>query len=154
LKTLRGHKVFPASALNRKLKKLKSAPLKRVSSLEDILKRPEINYEVLKRIDHFPLAKDLQVIGQVEFNIKYAGFIQRQLSEIERFKKIDNIKIPADFDYGAVAGLSREIKEKLINFKPVNLGQAIRISGVTPAAVSIIMAYLKRLSLARKESNA
>jgi tRNA uridine 5-carboxymethylaminomethyl modification enzyme len=80
----------------------------------------------------------------VEIEVKYAGFIQRQLSEVERFKNLERIRLPQDLDYSGIPGLSKEIKEKLNRFKPINLGQAARISGVTPVAISILMVYLKK----------
>jgi tRNA uridine 5-carboxymethylaminomethyl modification enzyme len=85
-------------------------------------------------------------LRQVEIEVKYAGFIQRQLKEVERFKNLEKIRLPPDLDYGLVHGLSREIKEKLHKLKPLNLGQASRISGVTPAAISLLMVYLKKIN--------
>jgi len=151
LKVLRETKVLPGAAVNRRLKKLNCAGIKRIMNLEEILRRPQINYESLRQLDHFKLTADQSVIRQVEFNVKYAGFVQRQLSEIERFKKIENIRVPADLDYKAISGLSREIVEKLLKFKPLTLGQASRISGVTPVAISILMVHLRKLSEIRKE---
>jgi tRNA uridine 5-carboxymethylaminomethyl modification enzyme len=86
------------------------------------------------------------VSQQVEIAVKYAGFIDRQLSEVERFKNLEKIRLPQDMDYSVISGLSREIREKLSRFKPLSLGQASRISGVTPAAISILMVYLKKLN--------
>jgi tRNA uridine 5-carboxymethylaminomethyl modification enzyme len=83
---------------------------------------------------------------QVEIEVKYAGFIERQLKEVERFKNLEKIRLPEGFEYSAVQGLSREIKEKLNRFKPINLGQASRISGVTPAAISILMVCLRKMN--------
>ena len=93
-------------------------------------------------LKNFPQA----VIDQVEYEIKYEGFIERQHRMIERFRHLENIKIPKDFDYTNVSGLSVEIKEKLKRFSPVSLGQANRISGVTPSAISILMIYLRKRS--------
>ncbi len=86
------------------------------------------------------------VIDQVEYEIKYEGFIQRQFKDVERFRHIENIKIPAGFDYDGIPGLSIEIRQKLKKFTPISLGQANRISGVTPAAISLLMVYLKKKS--------
>ena len=91
-----------------------------------------------------------EVIDQVEYEIKYEGFIKKQFKTVERFRHIENIKIPADMDYHKVGGLSTEIREKLKRFTPVSLGQANRISGVTPSAISILMVYLKKLSQDRQ----
>ena len=93
---------------------------------------------------------------KVEYEIKYEGFISRQLKDVERFRHIEKIKIPSDIDYDVIASLSNEIRQKLKEFTPMNLGQANRISGVTPAAISILMIYLRKLKLQsaeRKRSN-
>jgi tRNA uridine 5-carboxymethylaminomethyl modification enzyme len=82
----------------------------------------------------------------VEIEVKYSGFIQRQLKDVERFKNLEKIKLPSGLDYSTVNGLSREIKEKLERCRPLNLGQASRISGVTPAAISILMVYLRKIN--------
>jgi tRNA uridine 5-carboxymethylaminomethyl modification enzyme len=150
LKVLKESRVFPSASINRRLGRLHSAPLKRAANLEEILKRPEIDYPALSQLDHFKLTAEPRISRQVEFKVKYAGFVERQISEIERFRKIDNIKVPAELDYKGISGLSREIVEKLIKFKPLTLGQASRISGVTPVAISILMVHLRKLSEARK----
>ncbi len=89
------------------------------------------------------------VVDHVEYEIKYEGFIRRQFKDVDRFKHIENIKIPENFDYSNISGLSIEIRQKLKRFTPASLGQANRISGVTPAAISILMIYLKKYSLAK-----
>ena len=83
---------------------------------------------------------------QIEIEVKYSGFIQRQFKDVERFKHLEKIRLPLDFDYGNLSGISREIREKLSKFKPLNLGQASRISGVTPAAISLLMVYLRKIN--------
>lgn len=83
-------------------------------------------------------------LRQIEIEVKYKGFIQRQVSEVRRFKNLERIKIPRGLDYGHIPSLSREIKEKLRRLRPFNLGQASRISGVTPAAISILMVWIKK----------
>jgi len=88
----------------------------------------------------------------VEYEIKYQGFILRQLKDIEKFKHIEKINIPTDIDYDTIASLSIEIRQKLKKFTPANLGQANRISGVTPAAISVLMVYLRKLSLERTKN--
>ena len=85
-----------------------------------------------------------EIIDHVEYEVKYEGFIQRQLKDVERFKHIENIRIPPDLNYDNISGLSKEIREKLKVFSPVSLGQANRISGVTPAAITILMIYLRK----------
>ncbi len=85
-----------------------------------------------------------ELAQQLELEIKYAGFIERQRAEVERFRNLEKIHLPRTLDYYLVRGLSKEIQEKLQHFKPLNLGQASRISGVTPAAVSLLMVYLRK----------
>ena len=141
---LRGTKISPGTPLDEILSKAESSPLKQSISLYDLLKRPEINYDMIARIDGS--LKDLgsQVIAQVEYEIKYEGFIRRQLKEVEKFRHIEYIRIPEGFDFKDIPGLSREIIEKLNRFNPTTLGAANRISGVTPSAISLLMIYLKK----------
>ena len=133
------------SQVNDKLSALNSSKVAKSVSLEDLLKRPELSFNDLAGLNHISdnlgdLPQD--VAEQIEIDIKYAGFIRRQQDEVGRFNKIEKIKIPVGLDYKAIRGLSREIVEKLGKFKPLSLGQAARISGVTPAAVSLLMVYL------------
>ncbi len=146
LKRLKNTKIFSTLKVNRYLSRCKSAALKNITTLEDILKRPEISYEKLRGLNHTREKVSPEVAFQVETQIKYSGFIERQLSEVKRFRKIENIKIPPEMDYAEIPSLSREIKEKLTKFSPLTLGQASRISGVTPAAISILMVYLRQFA--------
>ena len=134
---LRQTRLKPAE-INDKLKDMGLSEVTRQVSLEDLLKRPQISFKDLKGLNdiaHDPRLSDEDVAQQVEIEVKYAGFIQRQKDEVERFKKIERVKMPEGIDFKTVRGLSREIVEKLEKFKPRSLGQAARISGVTPAAV-------------------
>jgi len=141
---LRSTKIPPGTPLDQVLEDAQSAPLKQAVSLYDLLKRPEIRYEMISSFDG--TLKDLgrEVIAQVEYEIKYEGFIHRQKKEVEKFQHIEYIKIPEGFDFQAVHGLSKEIVEKLNRFNPMTLGAANRISGVTPAAITLLMVYLKK----------
>ncbi|MDD5565440.1 MAG: tRNA uridine-5-carboxymethylaminomethyl(34) synthesis enzyme MnmG [Candidatus Omnitrophica bacterium] len=133
----------PSDTVNATLATLRSAPIKKVMTLEELLKRPEITLQALRETGLAAGISDL-ALQQVEIEVKYAGFIKRQLSEIERFKHLELIKLPLDFEYGLIPSLSREIKEKLKEYRPLTLGQASRISGITPAAISILLIYLKK----------
>jgi len=113
-------------------------------TLENLLKQPAVSLKEIKEMG-FDLGISESSLNQVEIEVKYSGFIQRQFKEVERFEHLEKIRIPDDFDYKNVSGLSREISEKLINFKPLNLGQASRISGVTPVAISLLMVYLRKI---------
>jgi len=142
LKTTR---IKPIEEINNCLKNLKTAAIKKTVTLDEILKRPQVNLEDLKGFDGFDLCISEFASRQVEIEVKYEGFIQRQLKEVQRLNNLEKIKLPQTFNYSDIGGLSREIKEKLNKIKPLNLGQASRISGVTPAAISILMVYLKKI---------
>lgn len=144
IKFLKTTRIKPAPEINQMLPGLGTPALRKDTLLEEILKRPEVSLEDLRQLHHLKLDIPEFALQAVEIAVKYSGFIERQLKEVERFKHLENIKLPLDFDYTLVNGLSREIKEKLIRFQPVNLGQASRISGVTPAAISLLMVYLKK----------
>jgi tRNA uridine 5-carboxymethylaminomethyl modification enzyme len=137
--------LMPNNELNEQLERLKTSGIRKKTSLAEILKRPQIDYIKLVSLKTVDIQITEIVLRQIEIEVKYSGFIQRQLKEVERFKNIEKINLPIDLDYGVIAGLSREIQEKLKKIKPINLGQASRISGVTPAAISLLMVYLKKV---------
>lgn len=143
---LRSIQVRADAQTNEALVRLGTAPIKNPATLEEILRRPEVSYKTLSSLG-YPLREEISpvVIEQVEIQIKYAGYINRQEEQVEKFKKMENIKLPFDFDYQKIPGLSREVQEKLTAIRPVSLGQASRISGITPAALSILMVYVKRV---------
>jgi tRNA uridine 5-carboxymethylaminomethyl modification enzyme len=124
------------------LESLNSAQLTKATSLAELIRRPELTYEMLKSID--PDRKDLSedIIEQVNINIKYEGYIERQLRQVEQHKKMEKKKIPETIDYNAISGLRIEARQKLDKFRPISIGQASRISGVTPADISVLMVYL------------
>ncbi len=143
---LKNHRLKPTEEINKGLERLGSPAIRKSSSLEEILKRPQVNISGLKTIARLDSFIPEIALKQVEIEVKYAGFIQRQLKEVERFKNLEKIRLPLNLNYTEVNGLSREIMEKLNKFRPLNLGQAARISGVTPAAISILMIYLRKLN--------
>ena len=147
---LREMHVDPGSDLDSILTQYNSSPLRNTTSLSDILKRPGITYEMISPFDGNLKGFPKKIIEQVEYEIKYEGYIKRQLKNVERFKHIESIKIPNDLDFNQVSGLSFEIRQKLTQFCPQTLGQANRISGVTPVAISILMVYLRKRSLRKK----
>jgi len=139
LKKLR---IFPQKFINEKLKEWGTTPLKDSITLEELLRRPQITYKRLKLIskevkDFLPSEE-----FQIEVQVKYRGYIERERREIQKFKRMEKIKIPLNFDFSKISGLSTEVKEKLLRFKPLSLGQASRISGITPAAISLLMIHL------------
>lgn len=136
--------VIGASAANQLfLEKHNSALLKTGSTLAELMCRPELSYEVLKEID--PERKPLpdEVLEQVEIEIKYQGYIERQQRQVEQYKKMEKKKIPVDIDYDDVSSLRLEARQKLKQFRPVSVGQASRISGVSPADISVLLIYLE-----------
>jgi tRNA uridine 5-carboxymethylaminomethyl modification enzyme len=147
---LRSTRIHPGSALDQRLMEKNSTPLRQATLLSDILKRPEVDYAMIAPFDGSLKDFPQEVIDQVEYEIKYEGFIHRQLKDVERFKHIEKIRIPLDIDYDIIPSLSIEVRQKLKRFIPASLGQANRISGVTPAAISILMVYLRKLSLERQ----
>ncbi len=113
-------------------------------SLESLLKRPNIDYKLLSKIDNAkPFLEDRMIIEQVENQIKYEGYIKRQLDEIEKYRKNENTKLSLDIDYSEIKALSNEVRQKLNEHKPETIGQASRIQGVTPASISILLVFLK-----------
>ena len=150
---LRSTRIHPGTTLDQELIKRNSAPLRQPTLLSDILKRPEVRYDMIAPFDGALKDFPQEVIDQVEYEIKYEGFILRQLKDVEKFKHIEKIKIPMNIDYDTIASLSIEVRQKLKKFAPANLGQANRISGMTPAAISVLMVYLRKLSLEQKKIN-
>ncbi len=126
-------------------------PLSSDIYLDQILKRSEIDYHGVEILAKSPDYISKRVARQVEIEIKYEGYIKRQLSEIGKFQNMEHIKIPEDFDFSAVHGLSNELKEKLSSIKPSSLGQTSRIDGITPAAVSALMIGIKALEKKAKQ---
>ncbi|WP_421284657.1 tRNA uridine-5-carboxymethylaminomethyl(34) synthesis enzyme MnmG [Aeromonas veronii] len=130
---------------------LVNTPLTREQSLEELLRRPEVTYDALMTIDGIgPAVADPAAAEQVEIQIKYAGYIDRQQDEVEKQLRNENTLLPLDLDYRDVNGLSNEVKAKLNDAKPQTIGQASRISGITPAAISILLVHLKKHGLLRK----
>lgn len=120
-----------------------SAPLKTGVTLAELICRPELTYEIIADIDKERKALPMDVVEQVEIEIKYEGYIERQLKQVEHYKKMEKKKIPADLDYNEVGSLRLEARQKLIAYKPVSVGQASRISGVSPADISVLLVYLE-----------
>lgn len=142
----------PTAEFNSGLEALGSVVSRQKSSLADLLRRPELDLHKLARL---PLDSDLQgrlvelsrsdVADEVQLEIKFHGYIDRQREQVERFKKMEAVKLPEDLNYRSMSGLSNEVVEKLSSIRPLSLGQASRISGVTPAAISVLQVHLRRL---------
>lgn len=129
-------------------------PLAREYNLMDLLKRPEIKYEHIAQIKPSEKIVSEQVAEQIEIQTKYDGYISRQQDEIDRLKRNENTRLPVDFDYSSISGLSNEMKQKLLAVRPESIAQASRIPGVTPAATSLILVFLKKKSMAKSVQQA
>lgn len=148
---LRSTWIQPDSEKAARINKLLEKPISREYNLADLLARPRVDHVSLLNAESpqeqamdAPSSADLQAMQQVEIQIKYQGYIVRQQGEIERLKKQEDTRLPADFDYQQMQGLSNELKQKLIDSKPENIGRASRIPGMTPAAISLLLIYLKK----------
>lgn len=130
------------------LQKYNSTPLNSGISLAELVRRPELSYECLEEIDkdrpEFPNDLKEEVWEQVNINIKYEGYISRQKKQVEQFKKLENKKIPANIDYDSIKSLRIEALQKLKEYRPVSIGQASRISGVSPADISVLLVYMEQ----------
>ncbi|MDF2842633.1 MAG: mnmG [Herbinix sp.] len=137
------HKVIGATKeVQELLEKHGSSALNTATTLADLIRRPELSYELLESIDSDRKTLPEDVVNQININIKYDGYIKRQLKQVEQFKKLENKLIPSDLDYNDVPSLRIEARQKLIKFKPMSIGQASRISGVSPADISVLLVYL------------
>ena len=126
------------------LKRHNSTLLKSGTTLAELIKRPELNYNDLAELDDEREKLPEDVCKQVDINLKYEGYIRRQLQQVAQFKKLEKKKLPVDFDYSVVKSLRNEAVQKLNLYQPLNIGQASRISGVSPADISVLMVYLSR----------
>ncbi|MDI9508301.1 MAG: tRNA uridine-5-carboxymethylaminomethyl(34) synthesis enzyme MnmG [Clostridiales bacterium] len=134
------------------LTSLNSTPLNTATTLADLIRRPELNYQMLEPIDSNREYLPDDVIEQININIKYEGYILRQERQVIQHKKLENKRIPEDFDYSKVLSLRIEARQKLEKYRPVSIGQASRISGVSPADISVLMVYLMQHN-SRKYAN-
>jgi tRNA uridine 5-carboxymethylaminomethyl modification enzyme len=136
--------IYPREEVNQKMLPLGTSPLRNACSLGDLLKRPELTYQDIQLLDAAPSPVPDDIARQVEIQVKYQGYIDRQYQQVAQFKKLESIIMPPDLPYGEMKGLSREVREKLLRVRPHTFGQMSRISGITPAALSILMIYLKK----------
>jgi len=140
---LKKFRVYPDKKTNRELVRLKTAPLDKVHSAFSLLKRPGVSYKDLKRLGCSLCLTEKDELEQVEIKVKYEGFIKKQSAQLEELRRLDRIKVPKSIHYKGIPGLSREIAEKLEKNRPRTLREAFDISGVTPAAILILINYLK-----------
>lgn len=142
IERLQNVKVGANKKVQKFLEEVGSTPLKTAATLVELIMRPELDYEAVSKIDEDRKELPWDVKEQVNINIKYSGYIERQKKQVENFKKIESKKIPEDFNYDDVTSLRLEARQKLKSYKPINIGQASRISGVTPADISVLLIYM------------
>lgn len=148
IKRLEEAMLTPTAATNEVLASFSSAALKSPTSLAQLLRRPEISFAMVQQISPSPFMLPRETATEVEIAIKYSGYIRRQEEGISRLRYLEEVHIPSTLDYAGVSSLSAEVREKLIAIRPASLGQASRIPGVTPAALSLLAIHLKRVSAA------
>lgn len=152
LKRLISTRIQPSKKINSILLKAGTSKIEGPVTLAQLLKRPEIKYGDLLKMEERKDEIDPEVARQVEIQIKYEGYINRQLADVKNFKKLEEKKIPPKIDYDSISGLSTEVKQKLKEIKPLSLGQASRISGITPAALSVLLIYLQKKKMKSKRN--
>jgi tRNA uridine 5-carboxymethylaminomethyl modification enzyme len=148
---LEQEQISPTAQICKKLESIGSTPVRNQTSLAQLLRRPEISIYDIETLSEAVNKFDPDVALEAEVEIKYAGYIDRQMEMVERFRKIENASIPEDLNYSDIKGLSREVREKLVRIKPQSLGQASRISGITPAAISLLSIYLRKRKSATRQ---
>jgi tRNA uridine 5-carboxymethylaminomethyl modification enzyme len=144
--------VHPKSLSVEAAARVLGGPIEREYSLMDLLKRPGVNHAALSELAGEHAAVDSDVAAQVEIQAKYQGYVARQREEIERHERYEATALPGDLDYREVRGLSIEVQQKLSQHRPETIGQASRVSGVTPAAISLLLVHLKRREGTRQRS--
>lgn len=144
VKSLAESLINPTEGANQRLESWNSAPLRGQTSLAQLLRRPEISFAHLAELSSDLADVPCTVAIQAEIEIKYAGYIKRQLEAVSRFKNLETVRLPGDIDYSVVTGLSSEAREKLARIRPRSLGQALRIAGMTPSAISLLSIHLKK----------
>ena len=154
LSRLKDAVVAPSKRINEYLKGKGSSALKTGIPLYDLLKRPEISILDIVLLGELQDEIQPEIQEQLEIQIKYEGYIQKQLRQVEQFKKTEKLRIPPEMDYSKVTGLKLESIQKLQKLQPENMGQASRISGVSPADLSVLMVYLEKQRREKKNSEA
>ena len=144
IERLENYKIGANSKVQEILQKLETTSLKTATTLAELIRRPELDYKKLAELDAERPELPQDVIEQVDINIKYSGYIERQKKQVKNFKKLESKKIPEGFDYKQVSSLRKEAVQKLELYRPINIGQASRISGVSPADISVLLIYMEQ----------
>jgi tRNA uridine 5-carboxymethylaminomethyl modification enzyme len=153
LRFLEKRRLEPSERVNEYLEKIGSSPIKRGYTLKELLRRPEIRFKDINHLVDREKSLPRQVVEHVEIVTKYEGYIVRQNDEVKRFKKVENLRIPGELSYDKIDGLTREVQEKLSAIRPISVGQASRISGITPAAISILLVNMKKRGMLKELSS-
>ena len=133
------------------MEKYGSTPLKNGITLAELIRRPELSYEALEEIDPGRVELSEDVIEQINIRIKYDGYIRRQMKQVEQFKKLETKRIPDAINYDEIGSLRIEAKQKLNQYRPISIGQASRISGVSPADISVLLVYMESYGSKREK---
>ncbi len=152
VKRLKELTVKPTEKVNKLLKLKGTSELTTGTKMAELLKRTELDYETLEKIDSERPALTRQEREEVEIQIKYEGYIKMQEAQVEKFKKLETKLLPEELDYEKIKGISLEARQKLNKYKPRSIGQASRISGVSPADISVLLVYLQQLNGERKNN--
>ena len=153
IQTLSTKKVYPVGDTNRVLEELNTAPLRNVTTFYQLLKRPELTYDDLEPLNGWKAIADEEVKRQIEIEAKYEGYIKRQAEAVQKFKSMEEKKIPAEIDYSYIPGLSRELIKKLTTVQPASIGQAERIPGMTQAALTAVLVFAKKLEWEKQRND-
>jgi tRNA uridine 5-carboxymethylaminomethyl modification enzyme len=153
IKRIKNTNIAPTQKVQEYLSKNNSTLLKSGIKLDELLKRPELNYESLAEIDELRPELPVLVQQQAEVQIKYEGYIKRQMEQVEQFQKLEKRLLLEEFDYTTIKGLRLEAQQKLNKIRPMSIGQASRISGVSPADISVLLVYLESLKRANAKEN-
>ena len=147
--------VRPGDLAIEQARALLGQPLEREQTLADLLRRPNVSYDSLRNLPNFGIGVDDAVASeQVDIQAKYRGYIERQKDEVERLSRQDAVPLPSDLDFSQVTGLSAEVRQKLTQHRPETVGQVRRMSGITPAAVSLLLVYLKKKGIGPLQKSA
>ncbi len=142
--------ISPDEKLNSILENAGSTRVKSGANMAELVKRPELNYEMLADVDKDRPVLSKKIKEQVEIRLKYDGYIKRQLAQVESFKKMENKKLPKDIDYTQINGLRLEARQKLNDIRPISVGQASRITGVSPADIAVLVVYMEQYGRNKK----
>ena len=145
--------IGPNEERNKILEEANSSQLKTGISLYELLKRPELTYKIIKKLDPDNVSLPLNVEEEVQIEVKYKGYIDKQIEQVESHRKLEEKKIPKYIDFKNISGLRTEAKQKLDAIKPENIGQASRISGVSPADISVLLIYIEQVRKKGKGEN-